>query len=84
MPDVQTFSELMEVFEISFNSNKSNYSNITIAYGKTAYPQIYYDDELVYDNLFGEWVFEAYRTVTFEIAPSGDLRTWLQSNAVKQ
>lgn len=30
------------------------------------------------------WRDEAYRTVTFETAPTGDLLTWLESNAVKE
>ena len=30
------------------------------------------------------WVLENYRKVTFATAPTGDLLTWLQSNAVKQ
>jgi len=29
------------------------------------------------------WIDEAYRTVTFETAPTGDLLTWLEANAVK-
>lgn len=32
----------------------------------------------------GSWTDEAYRTVTFESEPTGDLLTWLTNNAVKQ
>ena len=32
----------------------------------------------------GVWVDEAYRTLTFETAPTGDLLTWLQANGTKQ
>ncbi len=31
----------------------------------------------------GGWEDEAYRTITFDTAPTGDLLTWLQANAVK-
>ena len=37
---------------------------------------------LVYES--GAWKDETYRTVTFDTAPSGDLLTWLQTNAIKQ
>lgn len=30
------------------------------------------------------WSSEAYQTIAFEEAPTGDLLTWLQANAVKQ
>nr|DAJ56139.1 MAG TPA: hypothetical protein [Caudoviricetes sp.] len=32
----------------------------------------------------GQWINEAYRTVTFLEPPTGDLLKWLQKNAVKQ
>lgn len=32
----------------------------------------------------GQWINEAYRTVTFLEPPTGDLLEWLQKNAVKQ
>lgn len=35
-------------------------------------------------NRFGVWEDEKYRTVVFETAPTGDLRTWLQANATLQ
>ena len=41
----------------------------------------YYDSILVYRS---GWTDQAYRTVTFETAPTGDLLTWLQANAIKQ
>ena len=37
----------------------------------------------VYINPYG-WNNEAYRTVTFEEEPTGDLLTWLEENAVLQ
>ena len=45
---------------------------------------LYYDGYwLVYD-VYGGWFESAYRTITFETAPTGDLLTWLEANAVKQ
>lgn len=37
----------------------------------------------VYENPYG-WKSEAFRTVTFEEEPTGDLLTWLEANAVPQ
>ena len=50
---------------------------------------INYDDVQAYDALADEtigphWVLENYRKVTFATAPTDNLLTWLQSNAVKQ
>lgn len=39
----------------------------------------------VYDSFEGSnWQDPAYRTLTFDTAPSGDLLTWLQANGTKQ
>lgn len=49
---------------------------------------IRYSNEMVYEGEvsggYSYWLDEAYRTVTFETPPTGDLLTWLQANAVKQ
>ena len=50
---------------------------------------LYYDNNEIagYDPGFGgayEFDDEAYRKLTFDTPPTGDLLTWLQSNAVKQ
>ncbi len=49
---------------------------------------------LLYDNTWvahadndskpATWTNEAYRTITFEEEPTGDLLTWLQANATQQ
>ena len=39
--------------------------------------------QTVYENPYG-WRNEAYRTVTFEAEPTGNLLTWLEENAVLQ
>ena len=39
----------------------------------------------VYDSFEGSnWQDPAYRTLTFETAPTGNLLTWLQANGTKQ
>lgn len=73
--------------QIQFVSNGQTFSRINIA--RIEVNGINYDDVHVYDAIGDEtigahWVFENYRKVTFAIAPTGDLLTWLQSNAVKQ
>lgn len=34
--------------------------------------------------MFGSWASEAYRKLTFDTPPTGELLTWLQANGVKQ
>lgn len=46
--------------------------------------KMYYDNTRVYDLEGYTWTNEAYRTITFEEPPTGDLLTLLQANAVKQ
>ena len=41
------------------------------------------EPQTVYENPYG-WRNEAYRTVTFEAEPTGNLLTWLEANAVPQ
>ena len=72
-------------FVINFTSNNNNYTmfyarstgiNEYISYYKApSYQQVY---------VSGTWNNQAYRTVIFETAPTGDLLTWLEANAVKQ
>ena len=87
------FSPLVDAteFEVPFSINSVTYSvlrfeselvpmhtdavNISISSASIVQTSIYYS---------GSWVNEAYRTITFEKAPTGDLLTWLQANATKQ
>lgn len=62
---------------INFVSNGVNYTLIEV--GKKE--RIYYDSTIVFDAI---WTNEAYRTITFETAPTGELLTWLQANGTKQ
>ena len=78
--------ESFQATNISFTSNALSYTSLTRAYLPETNPpykflaygwtDVYYDDE--------GWLDEAYRTITFDTSPTGDLLTWLEENAVKQ
>lgn len=75
---------------IDFQSNNENFKSINIP----RLPQfardgiIYYNIDgnavIAYDGNTSSWANNAYRTLTFETAPTGTLLTWLQTNGVKQ
>lgn len=75
---------------IDFQSNNENFKSINIP----RLPQfardgiIYYNIDgnavIAYDGNTNSWANNAYRTLTFETAPTGTLPTWLQTNGVKQ
>ena len=74
--------------QIAFTSNGQKFTSIgaKIDYGPIV---LYYDNTQIagYEPGTGaryEFDNEAYRTITFDTPPTGELLTWLQSNAVKQ
>ena len=76
-------------FNVNFTSNNKQYvkliavetsSIIDLFYYKTISPPTY---DTVYSGYGGFWTNQTYRTITFDTAPTGDLLTWLQANAVK-
>lgn len=70
------------VFPVQFTCNGISYSKLE---RESSYAKLYYDTTLVYDlDDHTGWVNEAYRTITFSIAPTGGLLTWLQANGTKQ
>ena len=76
--------------DINFTSNDTNFSHILIANetGVWRIQGITYGVDvgsgtLVYGSMNG-WSNTTYRTIAFATAPTGDLLTWLQANAVKQ
>ena len=72
-----------QTFEnISFTSNAKLYTSIKIYVG--ILNKVAYDGYTVYNIENLNWTNEAYRTITFSTAPTGDLLTLLQANAVKQ
>lgn len=67
-------------FYINFTSNGQSFRRIVRTSAGLAYSDLS-TDTIVYDL---SWTNEAYRTVVFDTAPSGDLLTWLQANGTKQ
>lgn len=68
---------------ISFVSNGNTFSSIDMVGGMPSRYSILYDTTLVFEGL-GGWINQAYRTVNFSTAPTGDLLAWLQANGTKQ
>lgn len=85
-----------KIFSVKFTSDAIRYANISLSPTGDALPGtpdtlIAYRREdgnfdPVYDIYQGteRWVSQAYRTITFETEPTGDLLAWLQANAVPQ
>ena len=74
--------------QIAFTSNGQKFTSIGADYADL-FVFLYYDNNEIagYDPGAGfgfEFYNEAYRTLTFDTPPTGELLTWLQSNAVKQ
>ena len=75
--------------QIAFTSNGQKFTSIGTNNDSGTFVILHYDNNEVagYDPGFGgvyEFDNEAYRKLTFDTPPTGDLLTWLQSNAVKQ
>lgn len=79
---------------INFTSNNEAFNKIQIKYNDPPY-EFYFKityinsttstNKIVFDGSNAwESYGEAYRTITFETAPSGDLLAWLQANATPQ
>lgn len=73
-------------FNTLFTSNGESFSKISFTTGLTSY--VKYDNTTVarFNPLAGvvKWNAPAYRKLTFDTPPTGDLLTWLQANGVKQ
>ncbi len=86
---INEFSETRsgETYEIKFTSNGKQFSKIVFEEPSRFSQYLYYDD-LAVANASGSSYYhfevDAYRTVTFDEEPTGDLLTWLQANAVQQ
>ena len=76
--------------QIAFTSNGQKFTSIGANDSSGVAMILYYDNNEVagYDPGFGgEWYEfdnEAYRKLTFDTPPTGDLLTWLQANATRQ
>ena len=68
---------------INFTSNNQNFTSIASTNLTLSYNDIYVYNKFV--PVGSHWASgEAYRTITFATAPTGDLLTWLQANGTKQ
>ena len=76
--------------QISFTSNGQKFTSIGADYDAGSFIILRYDNNEVagYDTAVGDLVYEfyndAYRKLTFDTPPTGDLLTWLQTNATLQ
>lgn len=73
--------------QIAFTSNGQKFTSIGAVYDGSVFSLIYGNNEIAIDPGVGggyEFYNEAYRTVVFETAPTGELLTWLQANAIPQ
>lgn len=69
-----------------FTSNGRSFSSLQVGAGKIEPSYIMYDggaDGQWYAFYNGSWTQEAFRTVTFDEPPTGELLKWLQANAVQ-
>lgn len=72
--------------DISFTSYSRTYTTIKLLLrvGRDGVI-VHYDSTEVYNSIIDDgWYDQAYRTITFSTAPTGDLLTWLQANGTKQ
>lgn len=91
------FNDVVDVnrdaFTVNFTSNGINFTEIGFKWSQQQPPApkdtMYYSSSTQFQDVYyGNWGAtpdtNPYRTVTFETAPSGELLTWLQANAVPQ
>lgn len=70
-------------WNVNFTSNGTTYTKLTWA--DTPRQILKYDSTVVYkESPVPSWLDQAYRTITFDTAPTGDLLTFLQANGTKQ
>ena len=74
--------------QIAFTSNGQKFASIGAVYGGSVVILYYDNNEIAgYDPAGGgvyEFALDAYRKLTFDTPPTGDLLTWLQANATRQ
>jgi len=80
----EIISEFGLSYDVSFVSNNQTFESLWTYISPFGDVLTYGDSEYVYSYTSNRWSNEAYRTITFETAPTGYLLTWLQANAVKQ
>lgn len=80
-------------FSIQFTSNNQSFTLFKFNRSGVNQYDLQYNDVVVNGGTWNNslnrpnwtgWTNEAYRTIIFETAPTGDLLTWLQANGTKQ
>lgn len=80
-------------FSIQFTSNNQSFTLFRFNRSGVNQYDLQYNDVVVNGGTWNNslnrpnwtgWTNQAYRTITFANAPTGDLLTWLQNNATKQ
>jgi len=71
-------------FAARFTCGNATYTGIGYQFALVKYSIKYLSDSGSVSVYSDEWKEEAYRTITFEEEPTGDLLTWLQANATPQ
>lgn len=79
-----TFGAKSWSHDINFTSNGNSYSKFSYNFSSPMAAYLVYGTTDVYEANSHSWTNEAYRTVIFATAPTGDLLTWLQNNGTKQ
>lgn len=75
---------VVEYMEIGFTSNAKEWIAISVDSGIVLYAGTKDNLEVYQEERPQRWLDQAYRTITFDAAPTGELLTWLQANGVKQ
>lgn len=75
---------VVEYMEIGFTSNAKEWTGISVDSGIVLYAGTKDNLEVYQEERPQRWLDQAYRTITFDTAPTGELLTWLQNNGVKQ
>ena len=75
-------------FSVSFVSNSASYTGLKTGKLTPSGRDLVYINSSGSTKVYGAdviiWTNQAYRKLTFDAPPTGDLLTWLQSNATKQ
>lgn len=86
---VNSPASTLTILYANFTSNGTKFKafNCDVLAGALNLSYLYLNQDASHTQLnvyYYNWQNEAYRTVTFDEAPSGDLLTWLQANATPQ
>lgn len=81
--DILHFGAKSWSYNVNFTSNGNSYSTFAYNFSSPLEAYLVYDSTNVYDTN-SYWTNTAYKTITFDTAPTGDLLAWLQANGTKQ